>query len=623
MYCAHPDGEHCVPQVCVPGASPPPYEPNWWVRLFYALGGLQHFPPPDDLMENYMDYAWILARPSLALLEIGLFAAVSTTVCVCCCRGFGILHLRLGDKGKPVPLRQRPADGGGTDPEEDGPGQDGGPDAPEKPWACPLLCVALFILCFNWAAIKIRHRGFSRDVETIGSQVMHAYQDIKVVADQAAIVNKTCADFKNDLLQVPLSCKVDDPITQALIKKGTHMADEALANYVHQVQQLYQAVRKLPFYIEVIAYLFVNNIQAIIWVPLIPTLLVSIICLLILIEAIAARCFNSSMLADCVDCGLKVASILFFLVIVVVAAIAAVELAACVTASVFCMHVDENSLEYIQMAVGGNETDPYSDAYNASRYYVRGDMYNPIVGYAEAADKYITQVVDIYKDVEDQISMVGKFCPGINDINVEAIGAEAESILGHVRRILNGTNVYPYYEGIVRNGACQRIVASLGWIVLFQIVMGIVLFPVCILVAHFFLVRFATWKHFVDDDRGSSDSEEDSDGEEDEDSGKADEDLPLKDAKLEQGEADKPARGNQVAPAEGGSRAAPAAAPQGAKQPQDSGYGRADAGYGRADPSYSRLAAPGSSRPDSGYSRPDPSYGRPTPPSYNRSDRYG
>jgi len=534
MYCASADGEHCVPQVCLPGASPPPYEPSWWVRLFYSMGGIEHFPVPLDLQAHKMDYAWILARPSLALVELGVFIATCTLVCVWCCRGFGIMHLKIGDKGSPVPLRQRLADGGSTDPEEDGgrsPTLRGdGFDAPSKPWACPLLCMVLFILAFNWLAIKIRHRGFSRDVAVMGEQFDRAYADISDVATQAQIINQTCANFKDHVLQVPLSCKVDDPLTRALIKKGVSMADDAMANYVQQVKHLYLSVKRLPMIMDVIRYIFVNYSKVIIWTPLVPMLLVSVICLLLLVEAIAARCFNSSMLADCVDCGLKAAALLFFVIMVVVAVIAAAEIGACVVASVFCRHVDENSLAYIQMAVGGNETDPYSDAYNASRFYVRGDMYNPIVGYAEAADKYIGQVVVIYQDLEKQIKMVGHLCPGINDINVELIGNQAETILKEVRRILNGTNVWPYYDGIVREGVCKRVVASLGWIAFFQISMGLICFPLCIVVAHFFLARFAAWKHFVDDDRGSSDSEADSDEDDEDITPKGDEDEIDKDS---------------------------------------------------------------------------------------------
>jgi len=533
MYCAADDGEHCEPQVCLPGASPPTYSPNWWVKLFYAISGVAHFPAPEDLQENMMDYAWILARPSIALVEIGIFIATCTIVCVCCCRGCGILHLRIGDRAKPQPLRQRPAEGGSTDAEDAGRGlvEQDDSQMPTKPWACPLLCMVLFILCFNWLALKIRHRTFSRDVTVIGGELLHAYDDIKVVSHQAHVINQTCINFKEDLLRVPLSCKVDDPLTQAVIKKGTSLADESLANYVDQVTQLYRAVRRLPGIMEACAFVFLDNTKAIVWIPLIPVLLVSCICFLILIEGIAARCFNSSAFADCVDCGLKCASLLFFVVIVITAAIAAVELAVCVTLSVFCMDVDENTLSYVQMAVGGNETDPYSDAYNASRYYIKGDMYNPISSYAEAAEKYISQVTDIYKDLEGELQMVSKLCPGVSQIDLETIGGQAETILGKVRGLLNGTNVYPYYDGIVRKGACLRVVASLGWIVFFQVAMGLICFPVCILMTHYFLVKFAIWKHFVDDEGESSDSEENS--EEEEDSSALEEDGLVKDGQVE------------------------------------------------------------------------------------------
>jgi len=251
---------------------------------------------------------------------------------------------------------------------------------------------------------------------------------------------------------------------------------------------------------------------------------VSFICVLVTLEAISARCFGSSSCANCIDCGLKLVSLVFFAVIVLISVIVAAELAACIVVSVFCKDVDENSLSYIQMAVGGNKTDPYSDAYNASRYYIRGDMYNPILGYAESADQFITQIVELYKDFRYELKVVGMMCPDINDINLETIGLEAEGILDKSREVLKGTNIYPYYSGIVRQGACNRFMASLGWIILFQTTTGLVCFPVCILMVHRYLVHFAAWKRFEDEEEESSSSEEE-EGEDGEDRSNTEEDV--------------------------------------------------------------------------------------------------
>jgi len=524
LYCASADGESCEPQVCLGGARPPAYQLNRWTGLFAALGSAHRFPPPLALQSVPKEFIWSCIKPGIALVEVGLFIATCTLACICCCRGCGIMHLRLDHRGKLL-THQQLSTGGNSDGESDeahGLMADDVHDRPTKPWACPMVSVALLLIVGNYLAIKIRHRTFSRDIQVVGGQLLHAYTDLKTVSEEAGVINQTCADFEKDLVRVPLSCKVQEPISRKVLEKFTAMADDAMANYVGQVESLYDSVRGLPKLMRGIARLVEKYSQLVIWVPLLPVLAVSAICILIILEAIAAGCFGSSSVAKCVDCGLKLASLLFFLIIVLIAAIAGVELSVCIAASEFCTDVDANALEYVQWAVGGNETNPYSDAYNATRYYISGDVHNPILGYAESAEKYITQIVRLYKDMKLQLNLVGVMCPAINDINLEDIGDQAEQILGRCREILNGTNVYPYYEGILRKGICGRVIPSIGWVILFQLVAGLGFFPVCVMLTHCYLVRFAAWKHSLD---GSDEEAEDEEGSSEEQSGSEDEGL--------------------------------------------------------------------------------------------------
>merc|ERR1712151_1328597 len=57
----------------------------------------------------------------------------------------------------------------------------------------------------------------------------------------------------------------------------------------------------------------------------------------------------------------------------------------------------------------------------------------------------------------------------------------------------SGENVWPYYNRVVRAGACDSIVEDIGWSSSLMFVVGLVLFPLCAMVTHRFLVQWAEW----------------------------------------------------------------------------------------------------------------------------------
>merc|ERR1712151_1144265 len=84
------------------------------------------------------------------------------------------------------------------------------------------------------------------------------------------------------------------------------------------------------------------------WVPLLPVIVMTVISAFIVLESVLTRACGTSTLAWEEDCCLRLASGLFFLVILLVSFISAAELEAGIGASLFCENVDENVLSYLE-----------------------------------------------------------------------------------------------------------------------------------------------------------------------------------------------------------------------------------------------------------------------------------
>merc|ERR1712048_1352566 len=134
-----------------------------------------------------------------------------------------------------------------------------------------------------------------------------------------------------------------------------------------------------------------------------------------------------------------------------------------------------------------------TEVHNISQFYLFGTMQNPIIGYADMAEKYVNHIERIYNENRYAFELVESACPELVDVNVSRIAIEAREVLDNCKTILSGENVWPYYNRIIRAGACDSIVESIGWSSSLIFVVGLVFFPLCAIVTHRYLTRWADW----------------------------------------------------------------------------------------------------------------------------------
>merc|ERR1712107_501254 len=109
------------------------------------------------------------------------------------------------------------------------------------------------------------------------------------------------------------------------------------------------------------------------------------------------------------------------------------------------------------------------------------------------AEHYITNTERLFHEYRLSVNMVEQACPELADINVTRIALEAQDVLDESKHLLSGENVWPYYDRVVRAGACDSIIETIGLLSSLMFVVGLIFFPLCAILTHRFLLRWADW----------------------------------------------------------------------------------------------------------------------------------
>jgi len=79
-------------------------------------------------------------------------------------------------------------------------------------------------------------------------------------------------------------------------------------------------------------------------------------------------------------------------------------------------------------------------------------------------------------------------------LDVDELIGRARHVLHVAEGLVAAEHLYPYYHRIVRQGTCEDLIGAIGWIVISQLVVGLICFPASVLLTHSFLVRWGIWE---------------------------------------------------------------------------------------------------------------------------------
>jgi len=201
-----------------------------------------------------------------------------------------------------------------------------------------------------------------------------------------------------------------------------------------------------------------------------------------------ARFFGSPATAQWEDKGLAICAVVFVLIIVLVAVSCAAIMSVVIGSAQICTNIDQNVVHYVNREVDAGKVNPIFA--NVSRFYVLGDVYNPLNEFADDIRDYIGAVVDLWDDYR---------VPIVNpqSISCKPLG-ELDKDLTHIHTVILDTlktaaglfsaaNMYRYYQETVHDGVCNHSPRSLGQYCLQQAVVGLILFPLCAMCTHNYL----------------------------------------------------------------------------------------------------------------------------------------
>mmetsp|Transcript_31058 Transcript_31058/g.83302 ORF Transcript_31058/g.83302 Transcript_31058/m.83302 type:complete len:652 (+) Transcript_31058:75-2030(+) len=484
-FCASADGESCEPEVCIEGALAPRYEKTDWVRTFFNLASSDSFPPPGTTEHEAGVFLRANALWPAVLVALGLVVGTVTFVCLCCSPGMSEERdLRASRRPvRPGPRSERYA----RLPRE---------ELQDEPSVCPMLSVAGATLVLNAILIVQRFSTYNVTASIADETMDHMLRDITTVEQQASVINHTVRDLEYRLRNAPMSCRgVGDEAKQAMMDK----AARAMGQYCDKAEELYKQIKPLPAQVQDAQDYAHEFFPWLKWGPILPVLVMTLANAFMVLEAILTRVCGTSTLAREEDFAMHVAALLFFLVIVFVAAISAAEVGVGIAASLFCDNVDDNILQYGAFYLT-NHTDIPADhremMINLTTFYVSGGLPNPLSTKTMTLKKYFKAIYEYYATelVQDNKEAPSAICPALGNISAREVLLPAKYTLHNMSQVLRASNIYPYYDGVVHKIMCGSVIATLGWTVVTQTIVGLICFPACAVLTHRFLSSWAVWK---------------------------------------------------------------------------------------------------------------------------------
>jgi len=264
-----------------------------------------------------------------------------------------------------------------------------------------------------------------------------------------------------------------------------------VSNYMAMAEDIARKLAAGPTMIAEVHKSFNEHRALLNWAPLLPVALITILCLGMVIEAIVVEWFDSSSVAFEIDFTLRVATVLFGIVICILTVIGGTELFIANFLSLLCQDVDKNILHAVEARAGSG-----GELHNMTLHYIKGIGYNPLEQTLQSADQGLYDIVMEYDSINKIVGFLGKLaaCDLTKFLHVNQLAGGARELLNAVTPLVDNSHVYPYYEEAVRKGMCGSFIDALGWLWVAQLIVGLFSFPLCVYFTHMFLTMWAVWE---------------------------------------------------------------------------------------------------------------------------------
>jgi len=151
----------------------------------------------------------------------------------------------------------------------------------------------------------------------------------------------------------------------------------------------------------------------------------------------------------------------------------------------FCKDADANTLAYVK---------EYFDntTFQVSCYYINGKCSNPFIDNLALAHG---KLGNMSKLLDDFSPVLAQACHSPEAaVSLSKAMKETRAPIGVVDQLLSPQHIYPYYKNAVHDNACVHLISGIGWLVVFQIAVGLLCLPALTLMADTLLHQRALWK---------------------------------------------------------------------------------------------------------------------------------
>eukprot|EP00927_Polykrikos_kofoidii_P056869 TRINITY_DN50959_c0_g1_i1.p1 TRINITY_DN50959_c0_g1~~TRINITY_DN50959_c0_g1_i1.p1 ORF type:complete len:486 (-),score=62.69 TRINITY_DN50959_c0_g1_i1:102-1490(-) len=406
-----------------------PALPTPWVKMFDAIA--PNFPSQADY-ENKTDvwgHFWASVGLGMgALVFVGLVANFGIIIksCCCCC------NRRRRRSRNPRPSSKL------------------------------LLIVGFLTLLSTVVGIMVYSIVGRNGIHELLNEIARLYEDLSTAQQQGLTLSNVSTNVSATLDIIVKKCPFITPGAVSDVK-----AD--LRECGGMIDEFNQVMDGIPESIDRVHQGFAIGSSLSVITLALPIVLVLLCIAVIIFLTVATRSVRGR--GSCTRCCIRfLGPVLFAPLVFIVMACTTTEFGVGMVTASFCKDPNNNSLELIEQFANGTV---YS---NVSRFYINDEGTNPLQDDLQVADGQLRKLQADLKRFE----VVILFCPTIQKdvdwINT-TIGTSREAIHKVLALIAQG-NVDLYFDHAVQDGLCKKFISGIGWLVIVQLVAGLVCLPV-------------------------------------------------------------------------------------------------------------------------------------------------
>jgi len=221
---------------------------------------------------------------------------------------------------------------------------------------------------------------------------------------------------------------------------------------------------------------------------LFPTIMTSILCLLIISLVLCAQAHTSDRqhCAEIAEQCLKYGSLIVALAMVLLAILAAIKLGIGIVVSNVCTDPDGQMIQiitnYTDVWWPGDETIP-----QLLEYYINKQGDPQVFQYLRGAHNIVASLIAGEPIYQLPLNVLESHCSAIHDMKLVHTLTQLNETLVKADRLLNETYIYPFYKEIVHDCICGSMLKSFGWTVALQVVVSLLMLPTLALASDHYL----------------------------------------------------------------------------------------------------------------------------------------